>query len=244
MGQNSDPANIGGPIGARVWIVDPENYEMLVPVGAVGELLIEGRIVARGYLDDEEMTAAQFITEPSWLPQEPTAKGRRLYKTGDLMHYNYDGTMTFVDRKDLQVKIRGQRVELGKVEHHVRRQLGTQYQVVVHAGKLHHQEDRQVLVAFLVFSACDSSSVVEQDLIQKMSYSQLTQMREVQAALLMSLPSYMVPSLFVLLRRIPLTPSSKTHRRMLQQILETMPENERDHCALLDESKLLPCLAF
>ena len=88
-------------------------------VGAIGELLLEGPTVGRGYIGEPEKTAAVFIDRPSWL-EAFNDRPSRLYKTGDLVKYNADGTLHFIGRKDNQVKIRGQRLELGEVEFHIR----------------------------------------------------------------------------------------------------------------------------
>lgn len=102
------------------WIIHVDNHDVLLPLGCINELLLEGPIVGQGYLDDPAETAAAFIENPPWLlegsPRHPGRSGR-LYKTGDLVRLDKDGFLTFVGRKDSQVKVRGQRVELGEVEH-------------------------------------------------------------------------------------------------------------------------------
>ncbi|EHK99657.1 putative HC-toxin synthetase [Glarea lozoyensis 74030] len=126
---NSDPSNIGRAVGGRAWIVDPRNYQNLMPPGSIGELAIEGRIVARGYLNNEKKTSESFIFNPPWLtglfPRE------RVYRTGDLVRYNPDGSLSFVSRKDTQIKLNGQRIELGEIEHHVKNLLPEECQSVV-----------------------------------------------------------------------------------------------------------------
>ncbi|KAJ6437580.1 peramine synthetase [Purpureocillium lavendulum] len=114
---------MGKGIGLNTWIVDTENHNSLVPLGVVGELLLEGPLIGSGYLNEPEKTSSSFIEDPDWLLQGSTGHpGRqgRLYKTGDLVRYNKDGSLTFAGRKDEQVKIRGQRVELGEIEHVLR----------------------------------------------------------------------------------------------------------------------------
>ncbi|KAH8125409.1 hypothetical protein LI328DRAFT_167378 [Trichoderma asperelloides] len=111
---------IGKGVGGVTWIVDPDDHNILMPVGAVGELIIEGPVVGAGYLDEPEKTAQVFIEDPTWLKSGYKAfPGRpgRLYKTGDLVRYesNGSGSIEFVGRKDQQVKLRGQRVELAEV---------------------------------------------------------------------------------------------------------------------------------
>src|SRR5439155_18112621 len=88
-----------------------------VPVGGVGELYIGGVGVARGYLHRPDLTAARFIENPYQTPEERhDARNGRLYKTGDLARWLPNGELEYLGRTDLQVKIRGQRVELGEVE--------------------------------------------------------------------------------------------------------------------------------
>ena len=111
---------MGKGVGLVTWVVDPEDHNILLPVGEPGELLLEGPLVGHGYLDSAVQTAASFIKDPHWLVRgSPCLSGRRglLYKTGDIVRYNEDGTLSFVGRKDTQVKIRGQRIELGEIEH-------------------------------------------------------------------------------------------------------------------------------
>ncbi|RYP90232.1 hypothetical protein DL770_003653 [Monosporascus sp. CRB-9-2] len=114
---------IGKGAGLVTWIADPENHEQLLPLGYDGELLLEGPLVGHGYLNDPATTAAAFVENPAWLLRgasgQPGRSGR-VYKTGDLVRYNEDGSLTYVSRKDAQVKIRGQRVELGEIEHILR----------------------------------------------------------------------------------------------------------------------------
>jgi amino acid adenylation domain-containing protein len=114
--------SIGKGIGLNTWVVDANTENSLVPIGCVGELLLEGPLVGNGYLMDTEKTAAAFIQDPPWLlmgnANQPGRSGR-LYKTGDLVRYAPDGNLIFVGRKDAQVKINGQRVELGDIESHV-----------------------------------------------------------------------------------------------------------------------------
>lgn len=118
--RTTDPANIGRAIGGVCWITEAQDHNRLAPIGTVGELLIEGPIVARGYLNNPEKTAEVFIENPAWVEKVEGQPPRRLYKTGDLVHYNPDGTINFIGRKDNQVKVRGQRLELGKLHFFIR----------------------------------------------------------------------------------------------------------------------------
>lgn len=129
-----DAIHLGKGSGLVTWLVDPENYQSLIPIGAVGELLLEGPLVGLGYLKDEEKTAEAFIEDPEWLLAGVSGySGRhgRLYKTGDLVRYREDGGLSFVGRKDSQVKIRGQRIELGEIEEGLRKHAGVKDAIAV-----------------------------------------------------------------------------------------------------------------
>jgi amino acid adenylation domain-containing protein len=99
-----EATNIGRAIGSVSWVVDPENRDRLMPIGCKGELLIEGPILSRGYLNDPEKTALAFIKDPEWARTTgPT--GRTFYCTGDLVQYTSGGEMMYMGRKDSQVKV-------------------------------------------------------------------------------------------------------------------------------------------
>jgi amino acid adenylation domain-containing protein/non-ribosomal peptide synthase protein (TIGR01720 family) len=100
-----EATNIGRAIGSVSWVVAPDNRDRLMPIGCKGELLIEGPILSRGYLNDPEKTALAFIQDPEWARTAGPA-GRRFYCTGDLVQYTSDGEMIYMGRKDSQVKVR------------------------------------------------------------------------------------------------------------------------------------------
>lgn len=108
------PETIGRAVSSLSWVVEANNHNRLVPIGCAGELLVQGPSLARGYLKEPAKTAEAFIESPSWLQEFGYSQPQRLYKTGDLVRYNSDGTLTYLGRKDNQVKVNGQRLELGK----------------------------------------------------------------------------------------------------------------------------------
>jgi non-ribosomal peptide synthetase component F len=102
---------IGKPISnCQIYILD-ENQNR-VPIGVSGELFIGGKGVAKGYLNNPELTNKYFI-QNTFNPEESSDK---LYRTGDVCRYRSDGTIGFIGRKDNQVKIRGYRIELGEIQ--------------------------------------------------------------------------------------------------------------------------------
>ncbi len=231
----SDPADLGKAIGALYWIANPLDFNALVPIGCVGELLLEGPTVARGYLGDKEKTAAAFVSNPVWGRAEAGRPARRFYRTGDLVRYNGDGTIHFVGRKDTQVKIRGQRVELGEIEHAIRVTMPSLAHVTVDAVKQESQGGRQTVVAFLHTTTISGPAKVStMDEQQKRDYVEL------QRSLSESLPSYMVPSLFIPMAQVPLTMNGKADRRALRELAASLTREETLAYGLQSTTKTEP----
>ncbi|KAL7780614.1 hypothetical protein CFE70_010639 [Pyrenophora teres f. teres 0-1] len=194
---------IGRAIASVSWVVDPENHHKLAPLGSVGELLVEGPILARGYLNDAEKTAAAFIEDPAWLMdgcQGYAGRRGRLYKTGDLVQYNDDGNLVCLGRKDSQVKLRGQRIELGEIEHHLRECLPEATQMAVEVILPSEESKHATLAAFVRLEQdyCHIPAVVD--------------------ALAERLPTHMIPTIFITLEVFPMTTSGKTDRKVLREI--------------------------
>lgn len=109
---------LGRSYNACLWITDPDDADILLPIGEIGELLVEGPTVSRGYINNIEATKKNFLDTPHWLATVAQRSGR-VYRTGDLVRYTVDGGLEFHGRKDLQVKVHGQRyVRVPKVVHH------------------------------------------------------------------------------------------------------------------------------
>ncbi|KAH9429253.1 hypothetical protein MCOR02_010659 [Pyricularia oryzae] len=214
---------IGKAMGSVFWVVSPRDQQRLCPIGAVGELLIEGPILARGYLGDAALTAASFIEDPPWLlgggPGHPGRRGR-LYKTGDLVRYNSDGSLTYVGRKDNQVKIRGQRVELGEVEHHLRACVPGVQQAAAEVIKPQGESASPMLAAFLVLEERDGEEAKDgADVVATIRVASIPPV--VEDTLAEKLPAYMVPAVFFTVSQLPLNTSGKTDRRRLRELGST-----------------------
>ncbi|MBW4500872.1 MAG: amino acid adenylation domain-containing protein [Scytonema hyalinum WJT4-NPBG1] len=187
---------IGRPIAnTQIYILD--KHVQPVPIGVSGELHIGGVGLARGYLNQPELTQEKFISSPF-------ESGKYFYKTGDLARYRSDGNIEYLGRIDYQVKIRGFRIELGEIEA-VLRQHPTVRETVVVA-----REDipkNQRLVAYVV------------------PHSEMTfSVHELRNFLKEKLPDYMVPSAFVQLTKLPLTPNGKIDRSALPVPDEQRPD--------------------
>jgi amino acid adenylation domain-containing protein len=188
---------IGRPIrNAFVYVLDRQLRP--VPVGVPGELYIGGAGVARGYLNRPGLTAEKFIANPFADMRAP-----RLYKTGDVVRYRFDGNIEFLRRSDNQIKIRGFRVEPAEIEQAVRDYAGVSDAIVL------VQEDAQAekrLVAY-VYAAGTTKPTI-------------TELREFLSP---RLPAYMLPSAFVLVDAFPLLPNGKIDRQSLLRLEQDRP---------------------
>jgi amino acid adenylation domain-containing protein len=184
----SGPVPIGDPI-ANTALHVLDHHLQPVPIGVPGELCIGGEGVTAGYLNREELTADRFVVDPFG------EEGSLLYRTGDLCRYRPDGTLEFLGRIDLQVKVRGFRIELGEVET-VLAQHDDVAEAVVTAQPDPSGDNR--LVGYIL--AKSEAEVVPAALREHLS---------------VSLPAYMVPTLFVTMTDWPLTNNGKIDRRAL-----------------------------
>lgn len=224
LDKHGDVGSIGTSVGSVSWVVDPRDHNRLVPVGCVGELLIEGPILARGYLNKPVETAKAFIEMPKWAPEDPhhAEKGsRRMYKTGDLVRYDSDGSLIYLGRKDTQVKLHGQRIELGEIEHHVRTNLPSTAQSSVEL--VTPGQSKKALAVFVCVSPPSNKDEETRILPVDPAFRSLAQ--SVIGAMAAQLASYMVPGLFLPVSRMPLTSSGKLDRRSLRTMAEALSDN-------------------
>lgn len=217
---------IGKGVGGTTWLVDPEDHNILVPVGEVGELLIEGPVVGIGYLGEPAKTAEVFVKDPTWLTAgHGSYPGRhgRLYKTGDIVRYesNFSGSIEFVGRKDQQVKLRGQRVELTEVEHHLQTCLPTGVKVAAEVIK--PENGSPTLVAFLAEKLRDGFT---DELFADPSPELAAALDAIDTTMAAKVPRYMIPAAFVTLATMPSMVSGKTHRKKLREIGAGMPRSK------------------
>ncbi|WP_413004018.1 amino acid adenylation domain-containing protein [Paenibacillus sp. 1P03SA] len=157
-----------------------------VPVGVLGELCIGGPGVARGYLNRPDLTEEKFV-------DSPFVHGERLYRTGDLARWTADGNVDFIGRIDHQAKIRGYRIETGEVESQLLQADGVREAVVL------VREDGGGQKALCAYYTAEGEPAAS----------------SLRSALAQELPGYMIPSYFIRLERIPLTPNGKVDRKAL-----------------------------
>ncbi|KAH0835265.1 hypothetical protein AYO21_10690 [Fonsecaea monophora] len=212
--------SIGKGVGGVTWLVDPNDHNLLTPVGGIGELLIEGAIVGAGYLNEPEKTAEVFIQDPTWLlagSKEAPGRHGRFYKTGDLVKYDPDGSgaIVFVGRKDRQVKLRGQRVELTEIEHHLLTKLEEGTQVAAEVITPGSKDREPTLVAFI--SEMKDNQVPVNGGVA-FSAELRRSLGDIDQYLAEVLPSYMVPTAYIPLAAMPLLVSCKVDRKRIQEI--------------------------
>ena len=238
---NTPPSMIGKGIGCRTWVANKDDHDTLMPVGCIGELLVEGPLVARGYLKDTVKTNAAYIGSPAW-SKHITPTPMRLYKTGDLVRYDSDGNLHCLGRKDTQIKIRGLRVELGEIEHHIKISGFSTEHFAVERILQQGDIDKPALAAFIVPEINDSPDLVDgpENLFLPISAAFSAELGRLQDHLSQSLQSYMVPTLYVLLRKMPETQTGKMDRKALRQIGSELSEAQLEECSLSDAEAGLP----
>ena len=142
--------------------MDPVDRERLSPVRGIGELVLEGPLVGFGYLHDQDSTLSAFFEDPKWLLNGhldlSLGRGGRLYRTGDLVRYTDNGSIEYIGRRDSQVKIRGQRVELGELAVHMQELIPTSIQWCPEVAKLKNRAG--ILVVFLVPSTGEAGRTI------------------------------------------------------------------------------------
>ncbi|WP_033581533.1 non-ribosomal peptide synthetase, partial [Dickeya zeae] len=193
-GQTTRP-HIGRPMAnRRVYLLDANHQP--VPVGVTGEIYIGGVGVARGYLNRPDLTAERFLDDP--FVTEPNA---RVYCTGDMGRWHADGTIDYLGRNDDQVKIRGFRIEPGEIAAVLTTCAGITDAVVTVSP------DQQLLAYYISDETISNDTEISDD-------SKVTT-EALKAQLAQRLPAHMVPSAYVRLTQIPLTPNGKVDRKAL-----------------------------
>ena len=222
MTSHTKPNNLGRAVTARGWIVSRNNHHALSPVGAVGELLLEGGAVGLGYLNNPEKTAESFIGNVKWHAGllDDASTSFRIYKTGDLVKYNEDGTMLYLGRKDSQTKVRGQRLELSEVEHKLMDDHMVQSAL---ASVPTNGPCAKRLVAIISLQNMPVATAQPGEQMQVLFHESASlNITSIRDSLCERLPAYMIPSLWVVIERFPLMPSGKVDRRRITQWLDQM----------------------
>ncbi|PYH89477.1 acetyl-CoA synthetase-like protein [Aspergillus ellipticus CBS 707.79] len=211
--RDSSPRDIGVACSGAAWVVMPANHHRLVPVGSVGELVLEGWNVGRGYLDEPTKTQAAFVENPRWLNKGDTTRPPVVYRTGDLVRYNPDGSLSFQRRKDTQVKLRGQRIELGEIEYRIKQSLPDRPAAVVDILCPRDASSQPRLVAFLPVPPAEA--IPDAGIIPPPTDRHLASISGLEGRLADFLPMHMIPSAYLPVNYIPRLPSGKADRKTL-----------------------------
>ncbi|KAK4069733.1 uncharacterized protein Triagg1_6863 [Trichoderma aggressivum f. europaeum] len=206
---------IGRPTGCNLWVVKEDNHNELIHRGEIGELVIEGNTLARGYLSDEAKTAASFVNMSIGIDT------RRVFKTGDLVRQTEGGDIIFVGRKDTQIKVQGQRFELAEIEARLARTLPPGSKSCVDKVVNPNFHNGGSIVAFLSDSVKVSGNEepeINWNQVETTLESSLTIMENLGTIL----PKPMIPSLYVPVSFIPLTTSHKTNRAALRELITSL----------------------
>lgn len=211
---NKDTVDIGKPIkGTRIYIVDQDLH--IVPDGEIGEICIAGKGLAKGYVNNEELTKEKFCP----LPEKPE---ELIYRTGDLGRVLPFGDLICLGRTDSQVKIRGHRIELGEIEFFINQVDGIIQAVATVAEK---SENEKVIEAYYTCNKLVTHEQISEYLSKKV-------------------PAYMIPAKYYEVDSFELTPNGKIDRKNLQlHIVKTLANNSSSAPTVQNNSKAFETIA-
>ncbi len=204
------------------WIVEPDNHDQLTPIGCVGELVVQGRALAREYINESQKTKAAFLDNLGFLPK--SSHPSRFYKTGDLVRYNTNGTLEYIGRSDSQVKLRGQRIEVAEIEYAIK---ATSHVIEHVAVEKIHTETGDTLLAFVSFNEENKGRRGDQDLpLLQMDDGLRASLNNIVLGIRKVLPSYMIPSFFLPIHTMPFVSSMKLNRKSLRTLASELPAED------------------
>ncbi len=199
---------IGKPVSNTEVLIMDASGKQLQPIGIPGEMCLGGVGLARGYLNKPELTAEKFVSHPF-------REGERLYRTGDLGCWLPDGNIEFLGRNDDQVKIRGHRIELGEIEDRL----------------VSHEAVKKAVVVAKKFRGS------HEELTAYITGQNDLNMSELRDYLKVALPDYMIPSYFVRMEKLPLTPNKKIDKKALPDPSEAGMEMAEEYMPPLCETE-------
>ncbi|KAI0382309.1 hypothetical protein F5Y04DRAFT_52723 [Hypomontagnella monticulosa] len=211
---NGRSSNIGAQFpNVGSYVFEP-GTEVPVLKGGVGELCVSGRLVGKGYLNRRDLTDERFPVLKQY--------GERVYRTGDLVRVLHDGSFDFLGRADDQVKLRGQRLEIGEINHAIKTGLSGELADVATFVTRHLGQDRDLLISFL---APVASSSLPTDLRICSDQAFLDMSRTALEACRDRLPGYMVPTYVLCVPFIPLSANNKADIKRLKQLFMELPHD-------------------
>ncbi|KAI3397297.1 hypothetical protein diail_11029 [Diaporthe ilicicola] len=208
---NGRSSNVGKQFANVGSYVLRPNTEIPVLRGGVGELCVSGKLVGKGYLNRVELTAERF----------PTLKRfkERVYRTGDLVRVLHDGCFDFLGRADDQVKLRGQRLEIGEINHCIKSAVPGIADVVTLVIR-NEKQQKDMLVSFVVPAREQAQRPKDLQIIAEDDAASLSQ--RAKRACRNKLPGYMVPTYVLVLPFIPLSPNNKAEVKQLRTLFSSL----------------------
>ncbi|MFO0318858.1 MAG: amino acid adenylation domain-containing protein, partial [Neisseriaceae bacterium] len=223
--QNIRSVPIGNPLNNRYAYILDSNLKPL-PIGAIGELYVGGAGIARGYLNQPDLTKKRFILNPFQTDEEKVqGKNGRLYKTGDLVRWLTDGNLEYIGRNDFQVKVRGFRIELCEIESVLSHCMDIKQAVVLAQDRV--DKDGNVIGDKYIVGYYVADKKLDHEILLKELSSKL--------------PEYMVPSVLVYLDKLPLTINGKLDSKVLPEPKFT---NVEEYIAPKNELETTVCEIF
>ncbi|KAI1377226.1 hypothetical protein F4677DRAFT_453975 [Hypoxylon crocopeplum] len=220
-------AKVGRPSTGTIWLVDPSSPDKLMPIGAVGEILVEGPHLSRGYLDDTatRRTEAGFLKViPPWVVKmHPNRIHTRMYRSGDLGRLNHDGTITYLGRKDTILKLDGCKIDALEVEHQAKKCLSNNDNIIVDLLGSINGQDEPSLTALIYLDGHPDSTPPTANAVPVLTDATTDtfahkKIEEIQESIAQSLPYYMMPTRFVLMSWLPRTASKKVDRKKIHML--------------------------
>ncbi|KAI0405144.1 putative non-ribosomal peptide synthetase [Xylaria palmicola] len=213
--ENGRPSNIGNlfpNVGAYIF---ERGSEIPVLRGGVGELCVSGKLVGKGYLNRDALTAERFPVIKS--------SGDRIYRTGDLVRVLHDDSLDFLGRADDQVKLRGQRLEIGEINHAIREGLADKAGDVATLVARRRGQDIDHLVSF-VTPTSNSGSAHAPQIYYDAKHIEFA--KRAQEACRSRLAIYMVPSFIICISRIPLSTNNKVEINQLKKLFSELSQEQ------------------
>lgn len=220
-------AKVGRPSTGTIWLVDPSSPDKLMPIGAVGEILVEGPHLSRGYLDDTatRRTEAGFLKEiPRYVFQmHPNRTRTRIYRSGDLGRLNHDDTITYLGRKDTILKLDGCRIDALEVEHQAKRCLSDNDNIIIDLLGIINGQDEPSLTALIYLDGHPNNVAPTAGAMPALKDATTDafarkKVQDIQDSIARSLPYYMIPTRFVLMPWLPRTASKKVDRKKIHML--------------------------
>ncbi|KAF2209063.1 hypothetical protein CERZMDRAFT_48036, partial [Cercospora zeae-maydis SCOH1-5] len=217
-----------GVAATRTWVMSTSCSGALCGIGEVGELWLEGPLVGACYLGDAERTRQRFVDHADLLVKNAASnleKGR-MFKTGDLVRHLPDGSIVFVGHREAHIKkVRGKRVDLTEIENHMREILADKITDVIAEVIAAQGQPEPVLAAFIV--PAGDQALMSPQLEQAVAHLA----EELATGLKQTLPSHMVPIVFLPLRSVPMDKTGKVDRKKLRETAERKSQNPKNRTA-------------